>query len=61
MKHLISLIEQRKEIGQTKSPMCGGNYNNIIEYRRIGDLIIEEVCRLYDTGKIKQVKEKVDE
>lgn len=45
MEHLIKLIEKRKEIGKTKSCKNGGNLNDLVEYRRLGDLIIEEQRR----------------
>ena len=50
MEHLIHLIEKRKEIGKRKSYTKGGDYNDFIEYNRIGNLILDEVCRLYEEG-----------
>lgn len=61
MEHLISLIEQRKEIGKTKAPVRGGNLNDLVEYWRNGKLIVNEVCRLYDAGKIKPERKDVNE
>lgn len=52
MEHLIHLIEKRKEIGKRKSYTKGGDYNDFIEYNRIGNLILDEVCRLYEEGKL---------
>lgn len=52
MEQLIHLIEKRKEIGQRKSYTKGGNYNDFIEYNRIGELILDEVYELYDEGKL---------
>lgn len=52
MEHLIHLIEKRKEIGKRKSYTKGGDYNDFIEYNRIGNMILDEVCRLYDEGKL---------
>ena len=37
-----------RRLGITK----GGDYNDFIEYNRIGNLILDEVCRLYDEGKL---------
>lgn len=55
MEYLIELIEKRKEVGKIPWNPQGGtkNYNNMAEYERLGNLIIEEVYRLYETGKIK--------
>ena len=52
MERLIKLIEKRKEIGKRKSYTKGGDYNDFIEYNRIGNLILDEVCRLYDERKL---------
>lgn len=52
MERLIELIKKRKEIGKRKSYTKGGDYNDYVEYKRIGDLILEEVCKLYDDGKL---------
>lgn len=52
MERLIRLIEKRKEIGKRKSYTKGGDYNDFIEYNRIGNLILDEVCRLYKEGKL---------
>ena len=52
MERLIHLIEKRKEIGQRKIYTKGGNYNDYIEYSRISELILDEVYKLYDEGKL---------
>ncbi|WP_313260341.1 hypothetical protein [Lacrimispora sp.] len=52
MEALKELIERRKEVGEKPSYTKGGDYNDFIEYGRLGDLIIEEVCRMYDTGEL---------
>lgn len=52
MERLIELIKKRKEIGKRKSYTKGGDYNDYVEYDRIGGLILEEVCKLYDDGKL---------
>lgn len=52
METLKDLIKKRKEIGQRPSYTNGGNYNDWLEYNRLGNLIIEEVCRLYDAGEL---------
>ena len=53
MKQLISLIERRKSVGKNKSYTKGGNYNDFIEHERLGQLILREVYRLYDEGKLR--------
>lgn len=52
MEHLVRLIEKRKEIGKRTAHIKGGSCNDKIEYERIGQLIIDEVNRLYDAGKL---------
>ena len=52
MQHLKELIEKYKEIGKKKSCRNGGNHNDYVEHQRIGELILKEVIRLYDEGKI---------
>lgn len=54
MKYLIELIEKRKEVGKRPWNPQGGttNYNNRTEYERLGNLILDEVDRLYDDGKL---------
>ena len=54
MKQLISLIERRKSVGKKKSYTKGGNYNDFIEHERLGQLILREVYRLYDEGKLRE-------
>lgn len=52
MEHLIELIERRKEIGKRPAYTRGGSWNDKIEYERLGNLILDEVNRLYDEGKL---------
>lgn len=52
MERLIRLIKKRKEIGKRLAHKKGGNFNDLIQYKSIGDLILEEVNRLYDEGKL---------
>lgn len=52
MERLIDLIKKRKEIGKRKSYTKGGDYNDYVEYIRVGELILDEVCDLYDKGKL---------
>lgn len=54
MGYLVELIEKRKEVGKRPWNPQGGttNYNNRAEYERLGNLIIDEVNRLYDKGKL---------
>lgn len=52
MEYLISLIEKRKEIGKRPAYSKGGNYNDMVEFNRLGELIIEEVCKLYEKGAL---------
>lgn len=52
MEHLIKLIEKRKEIGLRPAALRGGDIKDLYEYQRVGDLIIEEACRLYEAGKL---------
>lgn len=56
MERLIRLIEKRKEIGNRKSYTKDGDYNDFIEYKRIGNLILNEVCMLYEEGKLGGTK-----
>ena len=53
MEYLISLIEKRKEVGKRPAHTKGGSYNDVIEYDRLGELIIKEVNRLYDAGELR--------
>lgn len=52
MERLIKLIEKRKEIGKRKIYTKCGDYNDYIEYSRISELILDEVYKLYDEGKL---------
>lgn len=52
MERLINLIEKRNEIGKKKSYTQGGDYNDYCEYIRIGELILKEVQKLYDEGRL---------
>lgn len=53
MQRLRELIEKRKEIGKRPAPMKYGNYNDLMEYSRLGELILAEVDKLYDEGILK--------
>lgn len=53
MQQLKALIKKYKMIGCKKSHSKGGNYNDYVEYQRIGELILKEVIKLYDNGKLK--------
>lgn len=53
MQRLRELVERRKEVGKRPSHTKGGNYNDLVEYERLGELILEEVNKLYDDGKLK--------
>ena len=50
MERLIELIEKRKRIGKTKSYKKGGNYNDTIEFERLGQLIVDRVNEMYENG-----------
>lgn len=52
MEYLIELIEERKELGKRTAYTKGGSWNDRIEYDRLGQLILEEVYRLYENGEI---------
>lgn len=52
MKYLVELIEKRKEIGKRPAYSKGGNWNDKVEYERLGNLILDEVCRLYENGML---------
>ena len=51
MEYLIELIEKRKEVGKRPAYTKGGNWNDMVEYDRLGQLIIKEVNRLYESGE----------
>lgn len=53
MQRLIELIKMRREYGKRKAHSKGGNYNDLVEYGRLGELILAEVNKLYDEGKLK--------
>lgn len=50
MKRLVELIEKRKRIGKTRSHKKGGNYNDIIEFERLGQLIVDRVNKMHEKG-----------
>lgn len=54
MEHLIYLIKKRKEIGSRPAYSKSGNHNDLVEHERLGQLIIEEVNRLYEEGKLEE-------
>lgn len=58
-QHLIDLIEKRKKIGKTPKGETQGERrifrNSIVEYNRLGGLIVEEVVKLFDEGKLKLI------
>lgn len=58
MEHLIELIEKRKDVGRRPWNPQGGtrNYNNRVEYERLGNLILAEINRLYDDGKLAEIR-----
>lgn len=60
MEKLIRLVERRKELGKRPSYKKDGNYNDIVEYNRIGCLILEEITRLYDEGKLESLRRYVE-
>lgn len=54
MEYLISLLEERKEIGKRTAYTNGGSYEDMIEFNRISELIIKEVYRLYEEGVLSK-------
>ncbi len=56
MEYLIELIEKRKEIGKRQAYCRGGNLNDKVEYERLGSLILDEVNRLYENGKLNDFR-----
>lgn len=55
MEYLNELIEKRKEVGKRTAYTKGGNWNDRVEYDRLGQLILEEVNRLYENGKLNNM------
>lgn len=55
MEYLIKLIEKRKEVGKRPAHCKGGNWNDRVEYERLGSLILNEVERLYENGKLNNL------
>lgn len=55
MEHLIELIEKRKEVGKRPAYINGGKWNDRIEYERLGNLILDEINRLYEKGKLNNI------
>lgn len=53
MNRLKELAEKRKQIAARPSYTKGGDYNDFVEYNRLGDLIIKEVMRMYEEGELK--------
>lgn len=52
MEKLREYAKKRKELGEKPAPKNGGNYNEYMEYHRMGELIIKEVMRMYDAGEL---------
>lgn len=53
MSRLKELVENRKEIGSREfSENHKQNYNNMVEFNRIGNLIIKEAYRMYEAGEL---------
>lgn len=57
MERLIGLVEKRNEIGQRQSYRAGGSRNDQIEFARLGELIIKEICQLHESGTLKKMIE----
>ena len=55
MKRIQELLEKRAQIGQKPSYTKGGNYNDLVEYTRLGELILKEIEELHKTGKLKNI------
>ena len=55
MKRIQELLEKRAEIGRKPSYTKGGNYNDQIEYTRLGELILKEIEELHKSGKLKNI------
>lgn len=60
MDRLIKLIEKWKEVGarpwRDHDKIC---YNNRLEYERLGQEILAELKRLYETGELKAADGKM--
>ena len=55
MKRIQELLRKREEIGRKPSYKKGGNHNDLVEYTRLGELILEEIEELHKTGKLKNI------
>lgn len=55
MKRIQELLEKREQIGQKPSYTKGGNHNDLVEYTRLGELILKEIEELHKTGKLKNI------
>lgn len=55
MKRIQELLRKREEIGGKPSYKKGGNHNDLVEYTRLGELILEEIEELHKTGKLKNI------
>lgn len=55
MKRIQELLEKRAQIGQKPSYTKGGNHNDLVEYTRLGELILKEIEELHKTGKLKNI------
>ncbi|MDF2885825.1 MAG: hypothetical protein K0R23_210 [Lacrimispora sp.] len=51
LKLLKELVERRKEVG-ARNIVQNGDYKSYYEFKNIGEQIISEVCRLYETGQL---------
>lgn len=56
MERLKDLLRKRKKIGaRVLTNDRKENYNNRLEYEHIGQLIIAEAQRLYDSGELNDL------
>lgn len=49
-EEILALIAKRKEIGERPAPKKGGSYNNIIDYRRCEEKILEKCLDAFEKG-----------
>lgn len=52
MNRLKNLLEKREEYSKKPCSRKDKTYNNYLEYHRYGELILEEVERLYEEGEL---------
>lgn len=55
MEKLIHLASKRYEVGKTQSYKNGGNFNDYVEYARLGEKIVEEVDSMHKGGKLSRM------